>query len=78
MCAEIAKSMLEFRGKNVTPIEVDFYSLSIGGNLGESLYANQACHHKSCKMLSSSSKLVLAKERKSKVDNNEFSQIIMN
>lgn len=66
--AEIAQRMLEFREENVMPIEVDLHGLCIGGNLAESLYANQGSHHKSCKLLFSSSKLALAKERKSKVD----------
>ena len=72
---EIAQRMLEFREENVTPIEADFHGLCIGSHLAESLYANQASHHKSCNLLFSSSKLALAKERKSKVnlqsDNNE-------
>ena len=44
--------------------------LSGGSDLGQSLYNNRASHHKSCKLLFSTSKLASTKKRK-KIETND-------
>lgn len=54
---QLAERLIQYRNADMMPMEVDFSSLEDGGNLGESLYKHSALHHKSCKLLFSSSKL---------------------
>ena len=54
---QLAERLIQYRNADMMPLEVEFSSLEDGGNLGESLYKHGAVHHKSCKLLFSSSKL---------------------
>ena len=58
--SELAERMLQFKTEGVMPFNIDFNALSGSDDLGQSLYCNQASHHKSCKLLFSSSKLAFS------------------
>ena len=57
---EVAQRINEFKNEHVMPVEMNLDILSVGGDLGLSLYNNRASHHKSCKLLFSTSKLLSA------------------
>ena len=57
---EVAQRINEFKNEHVMPVEMNLDILSVGGDLGPSLYNNRASHHKSCKLLFSTSKLLSA------------------
>ena len=57
MYNELAQRIMTFKEDAVNPIEIDIASLGNSGELGHSLYDHSAKHHKTCKLLLSSTKL---------------------